>query len=482
MYHPSEMANALTTTSWFYSLYLHTPEIHNEIDHPSRLEISFWLDSSASISVLNYPTYLTIAKLLNIACNNKTNHTSKTLTVANQTEVPILHYITTTLNTSMVQTCRQFIIPFAVADIKYNILGTPFFKEFIQNINIQDFTLQFKYHSKDQPNNTKFTSLLSKDYPDFSYIYRINSETHIRSNPNSSEIARFPIKNYYNLDFATTTKNQFFPTIPHTYFSSKFRSTFNFFEVFTDDKPDICSKIIQNSTNHIATLPKGHIGFIEVPITNEQPKYFQGNDLNTLVHNVAHTYHPDITEPISLSTYNTPTQNIPPSSNLFSSHQINMTSPTIHDTPYSNIYNAHPTSLTPQSRTFPILPYSKDNLKFINKFNFQFSDLIDTEYVTLCNLIVKHKICSATQKNDFGKISTPSRIVLKPNAQLLTERPSKVPIHYQENLNNLLEELEKHNTNKQIGSSPEDKPNYGTTYLTPLNIIPKGDSTKTFKF
>ena len=27
-------------------------------------------------------------------------------------------------------------------------------------------------------------------------------------------------------------------------------------------------------------------------------------------------------------------------------------------------------------------------------------------------------------------------------------------------------------------SPPEDKPNYGTTHLNPLNIIPKGDSIK----
>ena len=43
-------------------------------------------------------------------------------------------------------------------------------------------------------------------------------------------------------------------------------------EVFTDDKPDTGATIIQNSTNHIATLPTGHIGYIEVPITNEKPK------------------------------------------------------------------------------------------------------------------------------------------------------------------------------------------------------------------
>ena len=110
--------------------------------------------------------------------------------------------------------------------------------------------------------------------------------------------------------------------------------------------------------------------------------------------------------------------------------------------PHSNIYNVQPTSDTPKSRTFPTLPYSKVNLKFINKFNFQFSDPTDTEYVTLCNLLVKHKYCYATHKNDVEKFATPFRIHLKPNAQLLTQRPSIVPTHYREKLNNLLKELE----------------------------------------
>ena len=42
----------------------------------------------------------------------------------------------------------------------------------------------------------------------------------------------------------------------------------------------------------------------------------------------------------------------------------------------------------------------------------------------------------------------------------------------------LLKELEKYKIIKQIGSSPQDKPVYGTTYLNPLIIIPKGDPIK----
>ena len=126
---------------------------------------------------------------------------------------------------------------------------------------------------------------------------------------------------------------------------------------------------------------------------------------------------------------------------------------------------------------FPPLPYSPENLKLIHKFSFQFSDLTDTEYVTLCNLLLKYKTCYAIHKNDVGEIATPFRIRPKPNAQLLTQRPSKVAIHYRHRLNTLLKNLEKHNFMKQIGSS-HDKPVYGTTYLNPFVIIPKGDSIK----
>ena len=78
----------------------------------------------------------------------------------------------------------------------------------------------------------------------------------------------------------------------------------------------------------------------------------------------------------------------------------------------------------------------------------------------------------------IGKIATPYRFRLKPNAQLIEQRPSKVPIHYRDKPNTLLEELEKYNIIKQIGSFPQDKPVCGTKCLNPLIIIPKGDSIK----
>ena len=423
MYHPKAMANAVTPTSWFYTLYVHTPSSMVQKDNPSRLEIAFLLDSGASISVLNYPTYFTLTKLLDIRPNHSSDlqphHSSKTLTVANQTEVPILHYANIILNTTFEDNSRSFSVPFAVADIKYNILGTPFFEDNIQNINIQNSTLEFKYQSKIYPNYTKFTTLLSKDYPYFSYIYRINSKTQIRLKPKSSKIAHFPIKNYYNLHFKTTPQNHFFPSIPHTYFATKFKTKFNFIEVFTDKKPENSATIIQNTSKHIATLPIGHIGYIEVPITNERPKFYQVNDINTLIHNVTHTYHPDITEPIPSTNYDVHYDDSTTPPPQFSLYQIYMTDSDMTH-PTSPLYNVQPSSNTSEKRIFPSLPYTSENSKFSNKYNFQFSDLTDTEYITLCNMLLKYKTCYVTHKNDVGRISTPFRIRLKPNAQLIT--------------------------------------------------------------
>ena len=182
------------------------------------------------------------------------------------------------------------------------------------------------------------------------------------------------------------------------------------------------------------------------------------------------------TEPVPQTKYIVLYDDPTPPPPQFSLHQIYMTNSDITNQT-SPLYNVQPTSHTSEKRIFPSSPYTSENLKFINKFNFQFSDITDTEYITLCNMLLKYKTCYATHKNDVGKISTPFRIRLKPNAQLMTQRPSKV-IHYRDKLNALLKELEEYNNIKQISCSPQDKPVYGTTCLNPLIVFSKGDTIK----
>ena len=107
-------------------------------------------------------------------------------------------------------------------------------------------------------------------------------------------------------------------------------------------------------------------------------------------------------------------------------------------------------------KDFPLLPYTAETQQFIKEFNFEYSDLTDTEYISLCNILLNNQHCYAKHKNDVGKFSTPFRIRIKENSKLQTQRPSKVPIHYRDRLNKLLTELEKYNILKQIGSSSDE--------------------------
>ena len=57
-------------------------------------------------------------------------------------------------------------------------------------------------------------------------------------------------------------------------------------------------------------------------------------------------------------------------------------------------------------KDFPSLSYTTENLQFIKKkFNFEYSDLTDTEYVNLCNILINNQNCYAKYRNDVEKIS-----------------------------------------------------------------------------
>ena len=109
-----------------------------------------------------------------------------------------------------------------------------------------------------------------------------------------------------------------------------------------------------------------------------------------------------------------------------------MTDSSTTNTKPNSLYNLQPSSRNTKRRILPSVPYVTENLNIIDKLNCQFYDLTDTEYVTLCNLLIKQKNCYATNKVDVGKTSNLFRIRFKPNAQLMSKRPSKVPIHFRD--------------------------------------------------
>ena len=240
---------------------------------------------------------------------------------------------------------------------------------------------------------------------------------------------------------------------------------FHFLDMIVEDKNnDSCSTVIQNFTSHSATLPRGIIGYIEIPITQTTPPHYRVQDVNSLIHSVIHTYHPDTTIPIRQNDYrdmNLCTRIIPQSQ--LEIYKIDINDKTLQ-LPIPSV-TGNPRPSDKNRKDFPSLPYTARNQQFIKKtINFEYSDLTDNEYVNLCNILINNQHCYAKHRNDVKTISTPFRIRIKENCKLQTQRPSKVPIHYRDRLNKLFVELEKYNIIKQTGSTPDKKHTIGTTF------------------
>ena len=73
--------------------------------------------------------------------------------------------------------------------------------------------------------------------------------------------------------------------------------------IVNEKSKDSCATIIQNFTSYPATLPRGIIGYLEIPITRTTPPHYRVNDVNSLIHSVIHVYHPDTTTPIKQNPY-----------------------------------------------------------------------------------------------------------------------------------------------------------------------------------
>ena len=152
---------------------------------------------------MNLPTFHVIAKQLNLNVpKNIENKRAKTLTVANQTEVPIIHYVSMTCLTEVNHQNRFFIIEFTVANDKYKLLGAPFVKRYMQNIDFRQNIMTYREQHPKLSTKTHFSTFTEKDYPDISYILTIKCKEPIHFKPRSGKTVHFPYKNLYSLTFS----------------------------------------------------------------------------------------------------------------------------------------------------------------------------------------------------------------------------------------------------------------------------------------
>ena len=179
--------------------------------------------------------------------------------------------------------------------------------------------------------------------------------------------------------------------------------------IVNDESKDSCSTVIQNFTSHPATLPRGIIGYIEIPIIQTTPPHYRVHDVNSLIHSVIHASHPDTTIPIKQHDFtgmNLCTREIPQS--LLEIKKIEINDKTLQLPIASVTGNLRFSDKI--RKDSPSLPYTAENQQFLKKFNFDYSDLTDTEYVNLCNILLNNQNCYAKHQNGVGKTFTPFRI------------------------------------------------------------------------
>ena len=134
--------------------------------------------------------------------------------------------------------------------------------------------------------------------------------------------------------------------------------------IVNDKNKDSCSTITQNFTSHPATLPRGIIGYIEIPITQTTPPHYRVQDVNLLIHSVIHAYHPDTTIPIRQNDYtdmNLCTRAIPQSQ--LEINKIDMNDKTLQLPIPSVTGNLRPSDKI--RKDFPSLPFAAENQQFI---------------------------------------------------------------------------------------------------------------------
>ena len=118
--------------------------------------------------------------------------------------------------------------------------------------------------------------------------------------------------------------------------------------------------------------------------------------------------------------------------------------------------------------------FSSEDQKFLKKFDFSESEISDQQLLKLANTLTQNKDVYSQHKYDVGKIEQKFHAKLTPNATLSKKRPSRVPLHYQEKLDNLLVELCKAGIIKEMGNDKE----MGSEFINPIIILPKGNIVK----
>ena len=92
----------------------------------------------------------------------------------------------------------------------------------------------------------------------------------------------------------------------------------------------------------------------------------------------------------------------------------------------------------------------------------------------LIDMLIDSRDVYSQHKFDVGKTRQKFHVTLKPNVELKTQRPSKVPLHSKEKLDKPLIQLKDADIIREMGDDDE----MGSLFVNPIILMPKTDYVK----
>ena len=363
---------------WTIPFLLESPR--NKEFQPPDLEIDFLIDSGAESNVINIPTWNEIKtlhpKLTPLATSSKlATAKGSTLVIYGRIQLFLLPTRTMEQNKILNKPFKQI---FHITDIKHNIIGIPFISKYKPTINI----LNSKILIKDKYTKTKNTALtffqrLNKQPPFFSKFYPIYNQQRKHLKPLSGNIYNFSIKQVHQYD-KSQHKQQLFMS------NFEFKPIHKFFKITISSikylKNTNSAKILlhmYNNTPYEVILLLGLLGYCEKNATIS-PVHEIAYRVNNILQLLDFFQSTILNEELSIS-------------NIIISNEK-------RNTDYF--------TKTPYFRpTFNITNYTKEQQQFLTMFNFEHSQITQTEFDKHAKQPVKYSTVYATSKFDVGKIS-----------------------------------------------------------------------------
>ena len=245
-------------------------------------EIKFILDSGATLNLLNEETWNEIKYNSPEIQLEKAN---KTLTAANNTPIEIFGTVTLNLTPEQTSNSRKklqqnFNIYFYITQCNHNILGTPFFKEYIETINVKTNKLTININTFIDNDITFFTNR-TKGYPYYSRLYPIFNRETVYFEKNQHKCITFPISIFKEMETSSgkTISRSFYFFEPINKYQNL---SFTDIKDLSLEKEHFIDIFLINKNQHKTTISTGLLGFTYQNITfrEHNEKMYQTNSID----------------------------------------------------------------------------------------------------------------------------------------------------------------------------------------------------------